>query len=175
VRKVWIAGGVGAVALLAVVLIWFQPQTLLFDTEVDEDLPDADLPVLGGEGRQPPTPAGSPMAEEAVLLREGRFSSRSRYAVEGRAAVYEVGGEPLIRLEGFSSTNGPDLYVYLTAADSDADDSALAEDYVNLGVLKGNVGNQNYEVPGGVDLDRFNTVVIWCRRFAVGFGAADLS
>jgi electron transfer DM13 len=46
--------------------------------------------------------------------------------------------------------------------------------YVDLGALKGNRGDQNYRVPAGTDIARFHSVVIWCRRFTVGFGVAPL-
>jgi hypothetical protein len=49
-----------------------------------------------------------------------------------------------------------------------------ASDYIDLGDLKGNIGEQNYEIPEGVDLSVYDTVAIWCVRFAVGFGSAEL-
>lgn len=84
-------------------------------------------------------------------------------------------GSHVLRLEDFASTNGPDLFVYLTTADADATDDELGAEFVDLGVLTGNIGNQNYVIPADVDLDRFDTVVIWCRRFTTAFGAADLT
>jgi hypothetical protein len=71
-------------------------------------------------------------------------------------------------LENLKATNGPDLYVYLSA-DKDA------SDIVNLGRLKGNIGNQNYEIPAGTDLSKYNTVLIWCKAFSTLFGSAKLS
>jgi len=65
------------------------------------------------------------------------------------------------------STNGPDLYVYLST-------DKAASDFVNLGRLKGNMGNQNYEIPQGTDLDKYDTVLIWCKAFSVLFGSAEL-
>ena len=77
-------------------------------------------------------------------------------------------GENVLRLEDFKSTNGPDLYVYLST-------DKHASDFVNLGELKANSGNQNYEIPNNVDLDKYNTVLIWCKAFGVLFGSAELS
>ena len=77
-------------------------------------------------------------------------------------------GENVLRLEDFKSTNGPDLYVYLST-------DKHASDFVNLGELKANSGNQNYEIPNDVDLDKYNTVLIWCKAFGVLFGSAELS
>ena len=67
----------------------------------------------------------------------------------------------------FFSTNGPDLYVYLSTDKS-------ASDFVNLGRLKGNMGNQNYEIPQGTDLERYGTVLIWCKAFSVLSVKAEL-
>jgi hypothetical protein len=91
------------------------------------------------------------------------------HKVEGVAKVIRPGsGAEILRLENFRATNGPDLYVYLSADKS-------ASDFINVGRLKGNVGNQNYEIPEGTDLSKYNTVLIWCRAFSFLFGSAQLS
>ncbi len=77
-------------------------------------------------------------------------------------------GNTVLRLENFRSTNGPDLYVYLSA---DID----AKDFVNLGSLKANQGDQNYDIPDGVDLDKYNKVLVWCKPFGVLFGSAEIT
>jgi hypothetical protein len=111
-----------------------------------------------------------------VELATGSFVSRNRYTVTGTATTYELeDGQRILRLEDFESTNGPDLFVYLTAAGSADEDAALDADFIDLGVLTGNIGNQNYAIPDEVDLDRYTSVVIWCRRFTTSFGVADLS
>ena len=74
----------------------------------------------------------------------------------------------VLRLESFKSTNGPDLYVYLSTDEN-------ASDFVNLGALKANNGNQNYEIPDDTDLSKYNKVLIWCKAFGVLFGSAELS
>jgi hypothetical protein len=89
--------------------------------------------------------------------------------VEGAAKVIPVeSGAQILRLENFKATNGPDLYVYLSKDKS-------ASDFVNVGRLKGNVGNQNYEIPIGSDLSKYNTILIWCRAFSFLFGSAQIS
>ena len=125
-----------------------------------------------GADADPPAPAEGPVA-----LLTGSFDSRNRYTVTGNATAYELpDATRVLRLEGFESTNGPDLFVYLTVGDAtEPDDAALAAEYLDLGELRGNIGNQNYPIPDEVDLARFDTVVIWCRRFETAFGAADLS
>jgi hypothetical protein len=79
-----------------------------------------------------------------------------------------------VRFEDFEVENGPDLRVYLSRADADAPQRELAGDFVDLGDLKGNIGDQNYLVPGSVDLTRYRSAVVWCRRFSVGFAVAPL-
>jgi hypothetical protein len=77
-------------------------------------------------------------------------------------------GKTFLRLENLKTTNGPDLYVYLSTGKD-------VSDIVNLGRLKGNIGNQNYEIPPGTDLAKYNTVLIWCKAFSTLFGSAKLS
>ena len=87
---------------------------------------------------------------------------------EGLAKVIRLDDASMVlRLENFRATNGPDLYVYL-ATDSSA------SDFVDLGRLKGNIGNQNYDIPEGTDFSRYDTVLIWCKAFSVLFGSAKL-
>src|SRR5918996_2821368 len=87
---------------------------------------------------------------------------------EGMAKVIRLDDASMIlRLENFKATNGPDLYVYLATDKS-------ASDFVDLGRLKGNIGNQNYEIPEGTDFSRYDTVLIWCKAFSVLFGSAEL-
>jgi hypothetical protein len=88
---------------------------------------------------------------------------------EGVAKVIALDdGTSVLRLENFKATNGPDLYVYLATDKS-------SSDIVNLGRLKGNIGNQNYPIPDGTDLTKYNTVLIWCKAFSVLFGSAQLA
>ena len=86
----------------------------------------------------------------------------------GKATVlYLEDGSAVLRLENFRVTNGPDLYIYLSTDRS-------ASDFVDLGRLKANSGNQNYELPDGVDLSKYHNVIIWCKSFSVYFGGAEL-
>ena len=77
-------------------------------------------------------------------------------------------GSNVLRLEDFRSTNGPDLYVYLSVDDR-------ASEFLDLGTLKANQGNQNYDIPEDADLNEYNRVLIWCKAFDVLFGSAELS
>ena len=85
----------------------------------------------------------------------------------------------MLRLEGLETSDGPDLEVWLSdaAVVPGVDGWHLIDDgeYFSLGKLKGNLGDQNYEIPADLDLERFSSMSIWCVRFAVSFGAAELS
>jgi hypothetical protein len=113
---------------------------------------------------------------QIVTLAEGTFIPRGRYSGEGQALVLNDGSEQrFLRFENFSTDNGPDLRVYLTVSDANGDSGAFDDDFVDLGVLKGNIGDQNYEIPPDVDLSVYDTVVVWCVRFSTPFTAADLA
>jgi Electron transfer DM13 len=91
------------------------------------------------------------------------------HKAEGVAKVITLAdGKTFLRLENLKATNGPDLYVYLSTGKD-------VSDIVNLGRLKGNIGNQNYEIPTGTDLSKYDTVLIWCKAFSTLFGSAKLS
>lgn len=105
----------------------------------------------------------------AVL--SGSFEPRA-HATEGRAAVVESNGPRLLTLTGFRTDAGPDLFVYVVPGRTAGDSVAGG---ARLGSLKGNIGDQQYELPAGLELGDGATVVIWCRAFSVAFGAATLS
>ena len=107
----------------------------------------------------------------ASTLRTGSFIGVGDgiHNAEGEAKIipFQDGDKNILRLENLRVTNGPDLYVYLAT-------DKTASDFVNIGKLKANNGNQNYEIPAGTDLTRYDTVLIWCRPFSVLFGSAEL-
>ncbi|MDX1373727.1 MAG: DM13 domain-containing protein, partial [Nitrososphaeraceae archaeon] len=90
------------------------------------------------------------------------------HMASGQVKILQTSDGPVLRFENLDVTNGPDLYVYL-ATDTNA------EDYVSLGRLKGNIGNQNYPIPVDTNLDKYNTVLIWCQAFSTLFGSSRLS
>ena len=91
------------------------------------------------------------------------------HKAQGVAKVIKLAdGRTFLRLENLKTTNGPDLYVYLSTGKD-------VSDIVSLGKLKGNIGNQNYEIPTGTNLAKYNTVLIWCKAFSTLFGSAKLS
>jgi hypothetical protein len=84
-------------------------------------------------------------------------------------------GRRVLRLSEFETSNGPDVQVYLVKANGSKPEAAVKRGaFVSVGGLKGNIGDQNYEIPSNVDLDNYDSVTIWCRRFGVNFGTAIL-
>lgn len=166
--------GAGIVGVAVFVVVWFQPQKLFLDERVDEPSPvDADDRIASTSPGAPRTLPSSP--SEPVDIAGGSFVSID-HGTNGRVRILELtGGQRIVRLEGLDTSNGPDLYLYLSANPASGEESAFDDDYVNLGRLKGNLGDQNYDLPSGTDLARYRTLVIWCDRFNSAFGAADLA
>jgi hypothetical protein len=168
-----VIGAVLGLGALVFALLWFEPQKLLVEDRVSEALPGAPAAGMGVTEDQA---SGGPGGSQREVLAEGDFIGLEHETV-GRALIVETeDGRRFLRFEGFETSNGPDLVVYLSSkAPAGPDDwYGYDRDFVDLGALKGNVGSQNYVVPGGVDLDRYSTAVVWCRRFTVGFAAAEL-
>jgi hypothetical protein len=156
----------------------------VFASGAAEEAPVEEAPVEEAPVEEAPVEEVAPVEEaaavpgEIVTLARGTFGERS-HPGEGTAVVLNDGSEQrFLRFEDdFATDNGPDLFVYLTTADADApaDDFGVDGQFVNLGRLSGNVGSQNYVIPVGIDLDEFDTVVVWCDRFSVAFTTADLA
>ena len=139
--------------------------------EMDEVMEEEGMPAeVEVEEAMPDMPEEPQVRVEAA----GPFINRS-HPTRGNAIVLGDGtGQRFLRFEDFRTDNGPDLNVYLSTAPLDAPAGQFDDDFIDLGDLKGNVGSQNYEIPRDVDLSRYSTVVIWCVRFSVIFGAAEL-
>lgn len=114
-------------------------------------------------------------AAEPALLRQGQFKDAdSFHQGSGSAAIYELpDGALVLRFENFTVTNGPDLHVLLATNPAPTGRADLG-DHLDLGMLKGNIGNQNYDIPAGVDLSQYQSVVIYCMPFHVVFSTATL-
>jgi hypothetical protein len=107
------------------------------------------------------------------LLSHGRFHPVAHSVAGTATAIRRANGDRVLTLTGFEVDNGPDLRVYLVAGP--ARDESEVDEFEDLGGLKGNKGNQQYEIPRGLDLARYSTVVIWCRAFSVNFARAPLT
>jgi len=111
-----------------------------------------------------------------VKVAEGSFRGIA-HETKGTASIYRLPeGKQVLRFSGFQTSNGPDVHVYLVAA-ADAKDDATVKNagFIDLGSIKGNIGDQNYDLPAGVDLAKYRAVTVWCKRFGVNFATAPLS
>ena len=121
--------------------------------------------------------AGTAQAQQATtVLAKGEFHNADKTG-SGTATIYQLAdGKRVLRLTNFSVDNGPDLHVRLIKADDAKNTASVAKtDHVELGKLKGNKGDQNYDVPENVDLSNYKVVSIWCNRFSINFAAAPLT
>jgi hypothetical protein len=136
----------------------FRPELLFVRTNVNEG-----LPVVAAQA-------------PARALLGGKFNSVA-HETRGSATIYRLDdGRRVLRLSEFATSNGPDVRVYLVAAPNASDAETVKEaGFVEVGKLKGTDGDQNYDVPADLDLDRYRAVTIWCRRFSVNFGTAPLT
>ena len=193
--------GVGAVVVIVgAVAAWILISPLFIDEVVDEQFPGVPstqalstmpddkkqtmaeevLEAARGmpdkamnEGRDAMTLTGAP-----VVLRAGMFRDADTiHKGSGAVGLYQLAnGDHLLRFENLKVTNGPDLHVYLVRHPGpEASSDVTPENHIDLGALKGNIGNQNYTIPSGTDLEPFGSVVVWCDAFGVLFATASLT
>ena len=159
-RRYWFA----VLLPVAVAGAWylFRPDTLVLSRRVDEQ------PALAPAG-------GNATGSAATLLAVGHLHD-VRHEGTGTVTIHRRSdGSMVLRLSELRMDNGPDLHVYLVAAPDAWDDETVTRSgFISLGRLKGNLGNHNYEVPATVDLSRYRSISIWCRRFGVNFATAPL-
>jgi hypothetical protein len=149
------------VSLLALIIFgagaWyaFRPERLFINQKVNEQFPTA--------------------SAASNKLASGQFHSGA-HETKGVATVFQLAdGKKTLRLTDFATSNGPDVHVYLVASNDAKDNDAVTNaGFIDIGTLKGNIGDQNYELPAGVDLAKYRAVTIWCKRFSVNFGTAPL-
>jgi len=151
------------VVILVIIIVlfvgwyWFRPEGLVVNRRVDEAFPT-------GNDSQP------------QILESGAFHSGT-HPTEGTATIYRTeNGSRILRFTNFKTSNGPDVHIYMVAAE-DARDSPSVQHaaFIDLGLIKGNIGDQNYTLSSDVDLAKYRTVSVWCKRFSVNFGAAPLT
>ena len=186
-RRLWTVLGVLIAVAVVIGLLVFEPWKLFVDQRVNEALPTASSsgqpasPAPGGSAT-PATPGTggnpAPMAAPTVLA-TGNFVSQE-HETKGTATILRLAdGQRILRLTDFETSNGPDLQVWLTdqPVQTDTEGWFLFDDgqHTSLGGLKGNIGDQNYPIPADVNLADYRSVSIWCDRFSVSFGAAELN
>jgi hypothetical protein len=178
------AGIATAVVAAAVALPLFQPWRLVTYKVVDEALPGTAPSSMTSSSTTPPTISAAPTQPRPAVktgprvLRTGKLISHEHRTAGNVAVIALPDGGRVLRLENLDTSDGPDLKVWLTDAEVTPgragwhvfDDGS----YRSLGSLKGDHGNQNYSIPADVRLDAFRSVAIWCDRFNVSFGAAEL-
>ena len=156
-RNRWILVLIGVTVLVGA---WwaFRPEKLFINQKVNEAAPAA-------------------LSSEPETLYTGKLEGRI-HQTSGRATIYKsTDGKEYLRLSDFATSNGPDVRVILARAEDKALDGEIVKrelDSVELGALKGNQGDQNYDLPASVDLNKYQAVAIYCERFHAIFGVARL-
>ena len=164
--------------------IYFEPWTLFTSSTIDEAIPEtsSSIQVEKEESEASETQPGpinpEPEVSYPLTLSEGTFISHE-HETSGQVKILELeDGSRVLRIEDLETSDGPQLEVWITDAPviEGIDGWFVFDDgeYVNLGELKATKGNQNYELPAELNLNQFSSVSIWCSRFAVSFGAAEL-
>jgi hypothetical protein len=149
------------IVVLAVGWYAFRPELLFVNKAVNEEFP-------GGA-------AMASIEKEPMAVTKGNFKGLA-HETKGLASIYQLAdGKRTLRLTEFETSNGPDVHVYLTAAEVEKGSDAIKEaGFIDLGSMKGNKGDQNYDIPVDADLNKYKNVTIWCARFGVNFGQAAL-
>lgn len=163
------------IAAIAVIAVYFA-SPLFINATVNEPLPTA-TSMMGKDHAMIDKEKTTMMEnQELRTVLTGKFvgAGDGIHNAEGIANILAVNDgqteHKVLRLENFKSTNGPDLYVYLSK-----DPRSISNGNVELGRLKGNIGNQNYHIPENASLNEYKYVLIWCKQFSVLFGYADLT
>lgn len=172
-RRFLIPVAVVVVAALGIGLYLFQPWRVLTVRETHEALlvpPATSSPVS-----TPASPGSSaPVVETPEEVAAGEWRSLE-HATTGKASLIKLpGGAHSVQFSSLNTSDGPDLYVYLSPHPSGSAEKTFGQGFTSLGKLKGNRGDQVYEIPGGVDVSAIRSVVIWCKRFSAGFAVAPL-
>ena len=151
-----------ALAVIAIALFaaWyaFRPERLFMNRRIDEAFPGA-----------------AADSSTSRIVESGTFTG-VMHPTSGTATIYRLGdGSRILRFTNFRTSNGPDVHVYLVAAEDARDTETVKHAaFIDLGTIKGNIGDQNYALSADLDLSKYRTVSIWCKRFAINFGAAPL-
>lgn len=189
-KRTWIIVGV-AVAVPVLAVGWWLGSPLFLDSEVNEEFPmsaDAVVPddmtqedvenKMEEAADQPDIAASEdmPTSDDPISIVSGQFEDFDNFHQgAGTATIYELAdGTKVLRFESFEVTNGPDLHVLLVP-DNDPGSRVDITGYVDLGSLKGNIGDQNYDIPDDVDVSEYGSVVIYCQPFHVIFSIATVA
>lgn len=193
-KNLTLTGMIVGALLIVFVFVWFEPHKAFIDERVDETIPQAATTTVPSTTTSTTTTApvastsSSPSSTSStttstttttiaypIVLSDSTFVDVA-HGGSGTVLVLELeDGSRVVRFEDLDVDNGPDLVVILSDRPiTGADDYADGE-WLSLGELKGNQGNQNYDLAADVDLGEWQTVAIWCRRFNTTFNAAPLA
>ncbi len=188
-RKYWIQRCRPSVALVVLVALLLSACAAP-DRVVNEDFPTiaastptattataaaTPAPLPSATPTEVPTPTPTTPPPEPVALLQGQFTNiDDQHEGRGTATLYQLpDGSRLLRFEDFFVTNGPDVHVLLDDNPTLASSADLTN-AVEVGLLKGNVGNQNYEIPADLDLSQVQSVVLYCEQYDVLMTLATL-
>ncbi len=184
----WALGAAGMVALVVAGLV-FQPWLLFVDVRVADEIPAPATtpsavvePIDMAMTSPDPTPSGDPTPSAPigpVDLLTGSLIGHEHETSGSVRVIQNADGTRQLALVGLATSNGPDVHVWLSAGPvvegREGWYTAASYEHVDLGPLRGNLGDQLYDIPAEVDLSTFRTVDLWCERFGVSFGAAAMS
>ena len=181
IRNPWLKLAANLAALGALLLAWYLISPLFIDVQVNESFPrsaEATAAMMEAMAAEPilmnedmPENAGVGM----TIISEGEFYDIAHEGM-GTATIFELAdGSRILRFENFEVSNGPELHVYLATLNPVPLRVSGGLGGRDLGALKGNIGDQNYTIPGDLDLSLYNSVVIYCVPFQVAFNAAALN
>ena len=176
-KKLWVTL---AIVIIVLIIGWFLISPAFVVEERNDDSPliirdsmstmtdeqKAEFEEVVDSMRDQITEMSDSMPSSAELLFEGSFKPRA-HDVKGQALLIQEGNKKILRFENFETINGPNLHIYLA---SDLSDS----DIIDLGTIKATKGNVNYEIPDGIDTNKYNIVLVWCVPFRVLFSYAEL-
>jgi len=184
-RRLRAFAAAAAVAALVIGLVVFKPWLLFLDVRVDEQLPAVATagptgpePAPSAPGASSPDTPAPAVPSGPVELAAGSLISHEHTTTGTVRIIRQPDGSRVLTLENLDTSNGPDVHVWLSVADvvegtAGWFTAGSAERY-DLGLIKGNQGNQVYAVPGDADLSKYKSVDLWCVQFSVSFGAAQL-
>jgi hypothetical protein len=170
-RRILVPVAVVLVVALGVGLYLFQPWRLLTVRETHEALL---VPTSTPTSTSTSSAVAAPVVESPEEVAAGEWRSLE-HATTGKASLIKLpGGAYSVQFAALNTSDGPDLHVYLSPHAADAPEKSFGQGFTSLGKLKGNRGDQVYEIPAGVDVSSIRSVVIWCQRFSAGFAVAPL-
>ncbi len=173
------------VGVPVVLASWWLLEPFFDDDVVDEKFSTSIAAAPRAESSMQPTgttpgasttapPPTSPPATGPQLLGSGTFVGLAGHDGTGDAGIFRLeDGSSVLRLENLDIDNGPDLELYLVPG---AESYSPGDGSLHLGALKGNVGNQTYEIPADVTVGPGPwTVLVWCEAFTVEFVGATVT